>query len=744
MICRIIHTDSIITKSALRGKDNMKVLTLISGGDVGGAKTHVLTLLGALSRTMDVRLVCFTEAEFTEEAREMGLDPVIMRGSVPSVVKRLRAYAAEEGFDVIHSHGARGNFLSMLMGCRDVPRICTVHSDWRLDYMGRPFAALTYGVLNAAAMRRMDYLVAVSDPMAELLISRGFAPDRIFTVYNGVDMAIPDRTAARERDVVNVGIAARLNPVKDVETLVRGFSEAAARCPSLRLRIAGDGPEEAKLRALAGKLGAADKIEFLGWVEDTDGFYASLDVNCLTSISETFPYALTEGARWSLATVSTRVGGVPKLIDSGVSGILIEPGDVSGLADALVRLAGDAELRRSMGARIHDKTARLFSLEATRDAMTDIYETVLRRFARRGEKRRGVAVCGAYGRGNSGDEAILKAILAEIRGADPDIPVTVLSVNPKETAKDARVRAVHTYRVLAFARLVRRCSLYINGGGSLIQDVTSRRSLWFYLYTIWAAKKSGAHVVMYGCGIGPVNRAGSRSLAARVINSCVDVITLREDGSADELAELGVTKPKILLAADPSLLLEAAPAERVDSIMLAAGLETAGRYICFVLRSWPGFEEHADDFVRAAEFAWERCGLRPVFLPINSREDVSPARTVAARLKCPHTVLTDSLSGAETVGLMGRMSVVVSMRLHGLIFAAGHGVPLVGVVYDPKVSGFLKYIGQDLFCGLDAADRLCGLIERAAERGSSEEQERAVARVWELEKVNRDVLRRML
>ncbi len=740
-----MHIYIIISKLLLRGKDNMKVLTLISGGDVGGAKTHVLTLLKELSRSVEVRLVCFTEAEFTEDARAMGLDPIIMRGSVPSVVKRLRAYVAEERFDIIHSHGSRGNFLSSLLGVKDVPRISTVHSDWRLDYMGRPLAALTYGVLNAIALRGMDYLVAVSDPMAELLIKRGFAPDRIFTVYNGVDMRIPDlpRRSARE-ETVNVGIAARLNPVKDVETLVRGFAEAAKERPELRLRIAGDGPEEGRLKKLAEQLGAADKIEFLGWVEDVDGFYATLDVNTLTSISETFPYALTEGARWSLATVATRVGGVPKLIDSGVSGVLIEPGDAKALAAALVRLASDAELRREMGEKLHEKTARLFSLEATRDTMTGIYETVLRRHSKRNEKRRGVAVCGAYGRGNSGDEAILEAIIAEIREADPDVPITVLSVEPRQTAKERRVRAIHTFRVLAFARVARRCSLYINGGGSLIQNVTSRRSLWFYLYTLWAAHKSGAKVVMYGCGIGPVTGDADRRLAARVINKNVDVITLREDGSAAELAELGVTKPEILLAADPSLFLGSASDDRVDSIMLASGLETRGRYICFVLRSWPGFEEHAEDFANAAEFAWERLGLQPVFVPINHLEDVAPARAVAARLKCPHTILTGQLNGRETSGLMSRMTIVVSMRLHGLIFAAGHGVPLVGVVYDPKVSGFLKYIGQDLFCGLDAAGRLCELIERAAARGSSAEQETAVASLRGKEQVNREVLGRYL
>ena len=77
-----------------------------------------------------------------------------------------------------------------------------------------------------------------------------------------------------------------------------------------------------------------------------------------------------------------------------------------------------------------------------------------------------------------------------------------------------RVRAVHTYSVLSFALLAGRLKLYINGGGSLIQDVTSRRSLWFYLYTLAAAKKRRAKVLMYGCGIGPVNYPSDRRLAA--------------------------------------------------------------------------------------------------------------------------------------------------------------------------------------------------------------------------------------
>ena len=96
-----------------------------------------------------------------------------------------------------------------------------------------------------------------------------------------------------------VGIAARLNPVKDMSTLIRGFAEGHMQsCPRLRLVIAGDGEERQKLEDLAQELGVEKEVTFAGWISGgMDRFYSALDINALTSLSETFPYALTEGAR---------------------------------------------------------------------------------------------------------------------------------------------------------------------------------------------------------------------------------------------------------------------------------------------------------------------------------------------------------------------------------------------------------------------------------------------------------------
>ena len=267
---------------------------------------------------------------------------------------------------------------------------------------------------------------------------------------------------------------------------------------------------------------------------------------------------------------------------------------------------------------------------------------------------------------------------------------------------------------------MKHARLYINGGGSLIQDVTSRRSLWYYLYNIRTAKQLGCRVQMYGCGIGPVERKSLRKLSAKILNRYVDVITLREPDSRSELEDMGVTAPRILLTADPALTLSPASDDVVDSAMLAAGIPLSGKYICFALRSWKGFEQKADLFSRAAEYAWHTYGLTPIFLSVERYQDPTAAALAAGSITVPHHFLQASGSAETLIGIMSRMQVVVSMRLHALIFAAGQGIPLAGIVYDPKVSSFLRYIGQDIFESLDTLtkENLCGMIDRCMEHAA--------------------------
>ena len=288
---------------------------------------------------------------------------------------------------------------------------------------------------------------------------------------------------------------------------------------------------------------------------------------------------------------------------------------------------------------------------------------------------------------------------------------------------------------------------YINGGGSLMQDVTSHRSLWFYLFTISWAKRLGNQVMMYGCGIGPIHSPANRRRASRVLQKSVDAITLRDTHSAEELEDMGVTKPQVILSADPTVILPAAPAQVVDGILESQGIDPHGRYIGFALRPWPGFEAKAAVFGAAADYAYETYGLTPVFLPIERRLDVGAAQLAAQHMKAPHYILSQTGRSDHTIGLFARMQAVVSMRLHALVFSAGQGVPLVGVVYDQKISSFLSYIGQDLYTGLDEVteEALRSHIDAACARiGDEAFLSGGVERLRQVERRNSETARMLL
>ena len=683
----------------------MKVLHLISGGDTGGARTHVHLLLKYLNRDMEADMVCFMQGPFAEDAAAMGIPVTVMEKNPLSALPRLCRMVREGGYTLIHCHGSRGNLMgALLKPFVSVPVISTVHSDPRLDYMGRPAARLTYGSLNAAALRRMDHYVGVSDAMRQMLIDRGFPGGHIHTIYNGVEFPAPPAAEGfnkwdylrglglncGEGNLV-VGIAARLHPVKDIPTLLRGFQKAYSTHRSLRLVIAGDGQELDSLRALAAELGVADTVCFAGWINGMTEFYKALDINTLTSLSETFPYAITEGARESLPTVASRVGGVPKLILHDQTGLLFEAGDWETLGTHLSALADSAELRQRLGAGLYDKANREFSAAATAKRQQEIYRAVLREY---GKDRDGVLICGAYGMHNLGDDAVLHAIVEEMRSIDPTMPVRVLSRRPRETSAENGVAATHMFNVFGFHRAMKRSKLYINGGGSLIQDVTSSRSLWYYLYTIAAAKRRGCRVMMYGCGIGPVNKSFDRRLACRVIDGNVDAITLRGERSMEELKAFGVTRPELVAAADPALFLPDASDVEIDAALRGMGLEPRGNYFGISLRRWPGMEQKVPMFAAAADYAYEKYGLRPVLLSVNYQQDRKVMAMLREQIKAPCAVAQEPIPVNTMVGVIGRMRAVMAMRLHVLIFAAARAVPVAAVSYDPKVASFLEDLNE--------------------------------------------------
>lgn len=725
---------------------------VMGGGDVGGAKTQIMNTVTGLAKRNEVMLISFRAGPFADEARERGIDVrVIERHNPFRAARAMRDLVDQFRPDIIHCHGGRANLMgAMVRRTRRVPVVTTVHSDYKLDYLGNPLKQHTFGAANAVALRFLDFYQPVADRMARTLIERGFDPERIVKIYNGMEFRRPEGEFDRaqylkenygaeiEEGDVLCGIAARLTAVKDIATTVRGFAVAWKRAPQLRLFIAGEGEDEDMLRKLADQLGVADRVTFCGWVSPVEPFFRAMDINVLSSVSETFPYSILEGVCAGCATICSDVGGMPELIDTGENGYIFPVGDDKKLSEYMVRLANNAALRETFAQALYEKASSNFSKDKMCERQEANYRHLLARFHRPKDERESIVICGAYGRGNAGDDAILEAIVQEMRALDPERTICVMSRRPKETKLTYRTGAVYTFNIFSVLRRFRRAALYINGGGTLMQDVTSTRSIWYYCYTLRAAKKRGCKVMMYGCGIGPINRAGNRKMAARTIDGSVDRITLRDENSRQELARMGVTRPDIRVSADPTIILNPAPREIVNLALEQSGIDPEGKYIGFGLRNWKGLDAALPAIAAAADYAYEKHGLTPVFVPIEFPSDLTPAERVGALLHCPWCAVRTRQPIEVTIGILARMQTVVGIRLHSLMFSAGQGVPVVGMSYDIKVDSFLKYIGSSTCLQLREvrADELCHLIDKCLSGALDEEVRRNAKLLREREHEN--------
>ena len=298
-----------------------------------------------------------------------------------------------------------------------------------------------------------------------------------------------------------------------------------------------------------------------------------------------------------------------------------------------------------------------------------------------------VVISGYYGFQNTGDEVVLSGIIATLKHVGVDAQITVLSADPERTvAEHPGVESVHRYRVTRLIRAIRKADLVISGGGSLLQDVTSTRSLRYYLFVLRLARMFRRPTMIYAQGIGPLVGAGARKAVAAALNK-TSAISVRDEHSKALLESIGVDRVPVHISADPSFLVEP-DLESADANLATHGL-TGGELLGVSLRPWPKPEGWLSKAAKGVAQACEELGATPVVIPMQPSQDIAACEAVGAGV-----IIRSALDPRTLKGIMARCSLVVGMRLHALMFAAGEAVPFVSLVYDPKVSSFAEAVGQ--------------------------------------------------
>ena len=296
-----------------------------------------------------------------------------------------------------------------------------------------------------------------------------------------------------------------------------------------------------------------------------------------------------------------------------------------------------------------------------------------------------VVISGYYGSGNAGDEAMLTSILKLFAKSLPQVNITVLSVNPNDTIARHKVKAVAHLNPFAVIKSIFDSDLLISGGGSLLQNVTSRRSLYYYLGVILIAIIFQKKVMLFAQGIGPIYGNFPRQLTKFILNK-VDLITVRDSGSLDELQRLNIFKPQIECTADPVLALNPVELDFGKNIIDKVNRPLIG----IAIRRWKNFERFKFELAKAID----SIDADFIFIPMQVPFDVFAADEVKQLTKKNCKVLEDKFSTNELLSIVGNLDLLIAVRLHALIFASVMNVPMLGISYDPKIDRFLNSIGQ--------------------------------------------------
>jgi len=311
-----------------------------------------------------------------------------------------------------------------------------------------------------------------------------------------------------------------------------------------------------------------------------------------------------------------------------------------------------------------------------------------------------IVLSGFYGLGNTGDEAILKAIVDNLRSELNNPDITVFSLSPEQTAKEHGVKSIYRgWRLQNKEKVkaLRDADLLISGGGGLLQDTYPTKFLFgplpYYLLIVLLAKLCGAKVMFFSQGIGPVTSTWGKILMKGLAN-LADFVTVRDQYSKDYLHSLGVKRPETVVTADIVFAFQGnTDTSAYDSLRLTG----SERLVAVAPRPW---FEHEDEYI--SKMAWvldelvEQRGVTPVFVPMEPPYDTNISNKIFSKMKYANStkILGEQFSPNQFYNFIGQTELTIALRLHALIFAALSNVPHIGLSYDRKVESFLKRSGM--------------------------------------------------
>ena len=696
----------------------MKILMAAMSLDIGGAETHIVELSKALRRHgHDVHVVS-GGGVYVKELEKFDIAHTVLPLNRRNVLKMLQAYRGlkklikKEKFDVVHAHARIPGFICSLVAKsnKSFKFVTTAHGVYSMGTMGAKIASWGQRAL------------AVSCDVKEYLIgSYGVPTDNVSLTVNGID------TIRFSPDADGSGVISEFGMSKDCRhriVYVSRIDEASAhvafmlaelaprfvqKYPDAEILLAGGGNVFSKLEETAERINSqlyekiGRKVVFL------TGARTDIAEICATStVFVGVSRALLEAMAEEKAVVAAGSQGylgiiTPEITEAAISTNFCArdcdfPVPENLFADLCKQLDLTDEKRRAQGKYNRETVISYYSIDRMREDAEELYlSTPVRRFKR----RNGIMISGYYGFGNNGDDTLLQTITDKLRRDMPDSEITVLSNNPKQTAHDYGVRSVNRFSPFGIIFAMLRSKLFISGGGTLLADNTSTRSLMYYTFVIRLAKLMGLKTVIYASGIGPVSTPKNRKRVVKAVKVC-DEVSLREKASKLELEaymkECGGVKDsdyaKITVTSDPAFALKLPQIEWKAHICRREGLADGKKYFALAVRPWKLNPEDFDEQIaESCREISKKYGLTPIFIAMQRTTDLPLIEKIVEKIPELEPIVASELSASEIASIFEKCEFIVGMRLHSIIYATVAGTPAICISYDPKVNAIADEIG---------------------------------------------------
>lgn len=655
----------------------MKILLLADHMENGGAETHIYELSRFLSQKGHSVTVLSFGGSVADALANQGISQKYY-GRFPLLA--LLRILQEQKPDVIHAHTRQSAFLCRLL----------------LSFMTFPVVFTAHAHFSTAPLKRSlsffpKQIIAVSEDIAQHLTHRfGVTPDQVSVIPNGIDIFkfCPKRNKTKQFNIVTIS---RLD--KDCSLTASLLCQIAPRLfekiPSLCITILGGGselPQIQKLAATANAICGKKIIYVLGQKKDVLPYLQNASL--FLGVSRAALEAMSCGVPVILSGNEGYLGiAAEPLLSLAEHGNFCARGHSKPEKDSLFRDIVLLFSDTSLVMRAKKESLRQVRLYHTAEQMTEktleIYRTAISDVKK--ERKSDVLLCGYYGYGNLGDELSLRAICTRLYQANAarirsqtasrsDSDEIRLSVFAPKGVSYKNLQTVNRFHPKEVLTAIRSTGLFMLGGGSLLQNKTSNRSLFYYLALLEIAYFFGIPTMLYASGIGPIYGKLPKALCKHTLRK-VDLITVRDPLSLSFLEDLGI-RENIRLSADPVLFLRTPKAER------------KGYLLSFVRK-----EEWKKVFEQLEK------SKKPIYLAVmDQNRDLPATRKLAQALLKRGKIckVYENLGTKDILTLIRGADFVLSSRLHALILSFCMGVPFIGISEDPKITAFSKTVYQGI------------------------------------------------